>query len=471
MTTVQAFIAASRFGFGARPGELKMIASDPRGWLLTQLHDSPLPPPQLMELRSGVRRYTDYLEVQSQDSSAQLEFNRIVSGTWLPADLNARTLAAINTNEPFRERLVHFWANHFAVSTAKGTLVQMTALPYETEAIRANLMGKFEKMVLATAQHPAMLVYLDNYLSYGPNSTAGRQLRRGLNENYARELLELHTLGVNGGYTQNDVTEAAKVLTGWSLMTRQSAGIPIPNPAPQPPPQGAPATVPIYGVRPAPASAFLFQSTWAEPNAKFVLGKVYGPNGVQAGIDLITDLARHPSTARHIATKLARHFIADEPPTSAVDKLAKTFRDTGGDLREMAIALVNLPEAWETPLTKVKTPNDLVISTKRLLQLDLTGATATNDLRTLGQLPWTVTSPAGWPDKGADWLGPSQMNLRLDWAANQGTRAPRTSNASNIAIEGYGPVISADSAFFIRNAASVADGVGLVVAAPEFQRR
>lgn len=470
MTTVQAFIAASRFGFGARPTELRSIASDPRGWLLTQLHDSPLPPPQLMEVRSGVRRYTDYLEVQSQDATAQQEFNRIV-GTWFQNDLHARTQAAINTNEPFRERLVHFWSNHFAISSAKGVLVQLTALPYEMEAIRANLMGKFEKMVLATAQHPAMLIYLDNYLSYGPNSTAGRQQRRGLNENYGRELLELHTLGVNGGYTQADVTEAAKILTGWSLMTRQSAGIPIPNPAPQPPPMGAPPTVPIYGVRPAPATAFLFQSTWAEPNAKTVLGKVYGPNGVQAGIDLITDLARHPSTAKHIATKFARHFIADVPPPSAIEKLEKNFRDTGGDLRELAVTLVNLPEAWETPLTKVKTPNDLVISTKRLLQMDLTGAQPTNDLRTLGQLPWGVTSPAGWSDKAADWIGPSQMNLRLDWAANQGTRAPRTSNASNIAIEGFGPVISADSAFFIRNAASVADGVGLVVAAPEFQRR
>jgi uncharacterized protein (DUF1800 family) len=316
-----------------------------------------------------------------------------------------------------------------------------------------------------------MLIYLDNALSYGPNSPAGRQTRRGLNENYARELLELHTLGVDGGYTQSDVTNVAKILTGWTVATRQSLGIPIPNPPPPAPPQGAPATAPVFGLHPAPASAFLYQPSWAEPNAKFVLGKVYGPNGMQAGIDLITDLARHPSTAQHVATKLARHFIADEPPQSAVDALARNFRETGGDLRQLAVTLVNLPEAWSMPLNKVKTPNDLVISTKRLLQMDLGNAVSTNDLRTLGQIPWAVPSPAGWPDKAADWLGPAQMNLRLDWAANQGTRAPRASKPADLAIDAYGPVISADSAFFIGNAASVADGVGLVIAAPEFQRR
>ncbi|MBL8157578.1 MAG: DUF1800 domain-containing protein, partial [Anaerolineae bacterium] len=228
---------------------------------------------------------------------------------------------------PFLERLVWFWSNHFTISVLKQRMI-FVAGGYEREAIRPNVLGRFEDLLIATVRHPAMLLYLDNAFSIGPDSPAGRFTGRGLNENHAREILELHTLGVNGGYTQTDVIELARVLTGWSV-DRQGTDN---------------------------DNGFKFFPNRHQPGTKTLLGKTYAEAGEAEGRQALIELARHPSTARHIATKLARHFIADEPPPQAVARLERVFRDTGGDLKAMAIAIVDEPAAWQPSLTKMRTP-------------------------------------------------------------------------------------------------------------------
>src|SRR5256885_1257107 len=215
---------------------------------------------------------------------------------------------AINADIGFVERLVWFWSNHFCVN-ADATVM---AGAYEREAIRPHVLGRFADMLLAAESHPAMLIYLDNAQSMGPNSVAGVNRDRGLNENLAREILELHTLGVRTVYTQEDVTSFAKVITGWTLLTTE--------------------TNPHHG------GEFLYHPRMHEPGAQTVLGKAYRDTGVEQGRAVFADLARHQATAKHIAGKLARHFIADDPPPPLVERLTQRFIETDGDLWQIAQA-------------------------------------------------------------------------------------------------------------------------------------
>ena len=299
--------------------------------------------------------------------------------TTFKSDSETRTLAAAGTDRPFLERLVQFWSNHFTVSIQRPVIIA-AAVPYESEAIRPNALGHFRDMLLAVAQHPAMLLYLDNAVSVGPSSIAGRLKDKGLNENLAREIMELHTLGVDGGYTQTDVTEFAKILTGWSIERGEDE-----NPG-----------------------TFKYRPMIHEPGDKTLLGRRYRDEGMAEGLQALNDLASRPATARHIATKLARHFVSDSPPQSAVDRLAAVFTQTGGDLHAVSMALVDLPEAWTDPLAKVKTPNDLVISTYRTFGLTNAqfGDGAIAGLRLMGQVPFSAPSPAGWADTADSWVAP-----------------------------------------------------------------
>src|ERR1051325_2938640 len=283
----------------------------------------------------------------------------------------------------FVERLVWFWSNHLCVSSI---FVPFVAGGYEREAIRPHVLGRFEDMLNASASHPAMLQYLDNARSVGPKSVAGLIYKVGLNENYARELLELHTLGVCTGYTQDDVISLAKVFTGWTLL---------------------PAfTNPEHGVE------FVFNPRIHEPGAKLVLGKSYADRGVGQGRDVLADLARHPATAEHVARKLARHFVADDPPAPLVDRLALRFRDTGGDLKEIAKALVAAPEAWDTPPIKLKRPNEWLTAMGRALPLDGNVGQALRTRLSMGEQLWGLPQPEGFSDRQADWA--DTLAQRLD---------------------------------------------------------
>ena len=241
------------------------------------------------------------------------------------------------TEESFRERLVHFWTNHFAVSADKPQVLALAGT-LENEAIRPHVAGRFADMLTAVESHPAMILYLDNQASIGPGSQlAQRRSRRssagdrklGINENLAREILELHTLGVDGGYTQQDVTTFARALTGWSIGTDRFPGG-------------------------GELGKFAFHDAAHEPGAKTIMGTRYGQSGVAQPRAVLTDLAKHPATARHVATKLARHFIADEPPPDAVERIAKAFRDSDGDLPTVHRAVLDTPEAWVTPHCEVQ---------------------------------------------------------------------------------------------------------------------
>jgi uncharacterized protein (DUF1800 family) len=308
-------------------------------------------------------------------------------------------------------------------------------------------------MLLAVEQHPAMLLYLDNQRSVGPNSVlAQRAARRertlGLNENLAREILELHTLGVDAGYTQSDVTSFAKVLTGWSLgggTGAQRAGL---------------------------TGEFLFRPQLHEPGPQTVFRRRYGESDQAQGRAALNDLALAPATARHIATKLARHFIADDPPPAAVARISEAFERSGGDLPQVYRALMSCEEAWHAPLAKYKTPQDYLLSIYRGLQLPVADAPrsiAAFDV--LGQRQFAPGSPAGWPDRSDDWDGASALMKRIEFADAVAQRAGGAHTVAELGLQLLGATYSDETRASLSHAATDAQALTLLLTAPEFLRR
>jgi len=436
-----ATVAVTRFGFGAAPGELNAIAGDPRGWLKQQLI---APDPVVNGTPSSVK-LAAYFKAQQQKATdpagTQAFMSQMRDG--FKNDIVQRTIAAAASATPFRERLVQFWSNHFTVSIQRSFVIPV-ATGFENEAIRPHTLGSFKDMLRAVAMHPAMLLYLDNAESVGPDSKAGLRRDKGLNENLAREMLELHTLGVNGGYSQTDVTEFANILTGWSV-----AKLGEPN-----------------------AGSFLYRTDCHEPGSKTLLGRVYPDAGMDEGLAALEDLAARPQTATHIATKLACHFVADQPPQSAIDKLAVTFTNTGGDLRAVALALVDLPQIWSQPLTKIKTPNDLVTSVYRTFGIDDDSFEhAIGGLKMMGQTPFDALSPAGWPDTAADWISSEAVMIRVQWALAAGQKLGGSADPRTAALGSIGPLASERTMAEIGNAPSPGQALAFLIASPEFQRR
>ncbi|MBC7636198.1 MAG: DUF1800 domain-containing protein [Acetobacteraceae bacterium] len=356
----------------------------------------------------------------------------------ITADAATAIDVLLTTDAPFRERLVWFWANHFTVSLRRG---QVTALAhaYLREAIRPHVTGRFEDMLVAVMRHPAMLIYLDNAQSFGPNSNAGMRARRGLNENLARECLELHTVTPASGYTQNDVTEFAKVLTGWSVRYEE-----------EPP-------------------GYLFRLNAHELGSKTVMGQVYA-GGEGEGMRALGWLAEQPSTYRNLAIKLVRHFVADVPPPGAVARVERALNQTKGNLKAAALEVVALPDAW-TPLTKLRRPMDYVVGVLRALDLpqgrrpDLRGV-----FGMLGQPYLSAPLPNGWSDLAEDWAAPEALLRRIDWAYSI---AGRAGDADPVAIAdaSLGELLPADTMSAIRRAGDRREALTLLLAAPEFQRR
>ena len=459
MQQLSSTIAANRFGLGARPGDLAAIGDDGRGWLRSQLAAAaPVLGDAGLDSCAAVLGQAFALQRQIQlerrsgaDVQQRLpQFIRPIYGT----EATARFRQAVLTDRPFVERLTQFWSNHFAVSTDKQYLGALAG-SFEREAIRPHVLGNFGDLLVAAEMHPAMLLYLDNHLSVGPHSSAARraQLRRrpariGINENLGREILELHTLGVGGGYTQADVTAFATVITGWSV----GGG------------NGLFAS--------GPPGRFVFRPDTHEPGAQSVLGRRYADNGYEQGVAVLNDLAQHPSTARHIATKLARHFIADDPPPAVVARLAQTFTEHGGDLRSLYRVLIDSSEAWEQPLAKYKTPSDFIVSSYRGLSLPVdAGHGSLAPFELLGQRTWQPGSPAGWPDRSADWDGASALLKRIEWADAVGARLGSRREASVLAPQLLGASLSDATSTAIGRAASASQGLTLLIAAPEFLRR
>jgi len=346
----------------------------------------------------------------------------------------------------FIERLVVFWSNHFSISANKGALARMWAGAFEREAIRPYLLGRFGDMLKAVEQHPAMLFFLDNQQSLGPDSRAGINRNRGLNENLAREIMELHTLGVGGGYTQDDVTSLARVITGWTFAGRQGQ-------------LGTPGT-------------FVFNANAHEPGAQRVMGKIYEPDGVAQGEAVLADIARHPSTAKFIATKFVRHFVADDPPPALVARLQDVFTKTDGDLKALATALIDSSEAWQAPLTKMRSPYEFLIASGRLLVRNPEDAGPyLNRLNVLGQPLWSPAGPNGFPDTNAAWAAPEGMKLRLDIAAQIASRPGDGIDPRDLLELVAADAASEDTRRTIERAESRQQALALLLMSPEFQRR
>ena len=448
--TLDAVIAANHFGLGARPGEIELARSDARGWLQKQLTGSRSVPDDIRRLPSSAEIFKTYSELRRDRSGLRAKL--------LPYYLDqvaARYRVAVHSDESFRERLVHFWTNHFAVSADKPQVLALAGA-LENEAIRPHVAGRFADMLNAVEMHPAMILYLDNQASIGPDSqlaqrrgrrAANSERKLGINENLAREILELHTLGVDGGYTQQDVTTFARALTGWSIGTDRFA-------------------------RGGEPGKFAFHDGAHEPGTKTILGTRYSQSGIAQPRAVLADLARHPATARHIASKLARHFIADEPPSDAIDHIAKAFLDSDGDLPAVHRAVLDTPAAWAAPATKFKTPHELVVSTFRALGFvpsEPRQVAAPFDL--LGQRPYTPGSPAGWPDTAAQWDGPDALLKRIEWAGSVAARVASREQPLSLGERSLGAALNERTRVAITRAASAEQGITLLLASPEFQRR
>ena len=364
----------------------------------------------------------------------------------------ARSQTAIGTNTPFLERMVHFWANHFTVSAGKNQVRPMVGA-FEFEAIRPHVMGKFSDMLRDVEIHPAMLIYLDQFRSTGPGSIVGARAANrgrnvGLNENLAREILELHTLGVNGGYSQADVTEFAKALTGWSIagLVNSRRAEPLPN-----------------------------GSAWAqnyhEQGTRKIMGVEYDQPDHRQSLAILDQLAKHPSTAQHIATKLARHFAGDEPPPAMIARLKDVFLKTDGDLPSLYRAIIDSPEAWAEQPLKFRTPWEWTIASLRATGVEANALRRMPQaLAQLGQPTWAAPSPQGFADTQAEWAAPDAILRRVELAAQISRRASIT-DINALARELFPDSLNDQTATWISRSASPQQGLALLLASPEMMRR
>lgn len=426
LRTAQALI---RFGLGRRGEE--PLPTDPTAWLLDQLRQ-----PDPIHPVATTARGLEALHFDRQNKPPKGE--RRVPAIFRE-DAGAALDAALTTQAPFRERLVWFWSNHFTVSVRGGAAAVCGA--YVAEAIRPHVTGRFEDMLLAVMHHPAMLIYLNNASSVGPDSRAGERTHRGLNENLARECMELHTVSPASGYTQADVTNFAKILTGWSINLR------------------------------ADPPGFMFRRFAHEPGPISLMGRQFPP-GEEGGVAALRFLANHPATHRFLATRLVQYFVADTPSPATVRPIEAVLRDTHGNLGAAAAALVHLEAAWQ-PGSKLREPQDYVIAGLRMLDRPPEAQAKINVfgmLAGLGQPLWSAPQPDGWPDRAANWAGPEAMMRRIDWAYGVAGRVGQRDPGA-LAQANLGPLIQPATWNAVVHSGSRRDAMTLFLTSPEFQRR
>ena len=442
-------LAVTRFGLGAQPGEIAEASRAPEDWLLSQLTRSAgdgFPDQALNSSKAQLSKAFDYFQKRRNDASGedqQRTFRRMVRQTSV-AEVSARTSHAASTKAPLYERLVRFWANHFTVA-ANSPQSRVVAGAYEREAIRPHILGSFADLAERAIFHAGMLVYLNNAQSIGPNSRAGRRRDRGLNENLAREVLELHTVTPAAGYSQDDVVAFAKALTGWTVGNHR-----------------------IGKDRKGEAT---FVNLLHEPGRQTVLGKRYGGAGSSQARSILRDLCRSPHTAQNIAHKLARHFVADSPPESLVAKLKSSFLKTGGDLPTLYRTLIEAPESWHPEARKLKTPDELIVSTGRLIGLRrvLVGD-AGKVFESFAQVPFTAPSPQGWPDEAEAWNGPDAIMKRVEWA-NRLANRNSSLDGRDLLDAGLGDRANPETLQAVMRAESPQQAIALALLSPDFQMR
>ena len=355
---------------------------------------------------------------------------------------------AIDNPDGFRERLVRFWADHFSTS-AKNRQTHLLPGTLIEDAIRPNITGRFADMLKAVTLHPAMLVYLDQVLSVGPNSKAGRKRDKGLNENLARELLELHTLGVDAGYSQADVRQMAELLTGLAV---------------------------------DPEKGFVFQDRWAEPGAETVLGVPYSGQGTAPILQALDDLAMRPETAGHVAQQIAVHFVSDSPDADLVAHTRAAYLKTGGDLMAVYAALLDHPAAWAADAAKIRQPFDFMVASLRALGVSGGDIIALDDksfqrfianpMTAMGQPLPGPPGPDGWPEEAAAWINPAGLAARINWAMDMPVQLlTGLPDPKMLAARALGPRASEPLIWAATRAETQREGVGLVLASAEFNRR
>ncbi len=440
--SMSAVIATNRFGLGAKPGDITAAQQHPINWLKSQLVPVSYAP-DLPTTAQVIEKITAYRKAKKRAkmlpilaSTVDKDFHKKLFMDFL-SDHYRRV---IDTDIGLSWRLLMFWTNHFSVSARSPNMIALAPL-LAREAISPNHLGQFEDLLLAVIQHPAMLIYLNNDQSIGPNSKMAKK-SRGLNENLARELMELHTVGIAGGYTQTDVTELARGLTGWTANYH----------------------------KPVKKGAFVFRRMAHEPGARKLLGKTYAAAGEQQGRAMLLSLARHPSTARFICGKLVRHFVSDKAPTTIVDGCVRAWQQSGGNIKAVMLALIEHPDSWHHSHQKFKTPDEFVISSLRGLALQkFRPRIIRQGLANMGQMPYKADSPEGYPDKQIDWDGAAGLMTRIEWAS-QTTQYLRRS-PSVIAPMMLGARLTTRTKMAIKGAESAQQGNAMVLLSPEFQWR
>ena len=477
-------IAATRFGLGARPGEIAAADADPRGWLKAQITPAGADQP-VGNLPGSRDRFNAYTAALAQFRTEKLDVTAAgadaatgagqtgavqpgaATGVSNTADglkakrrallgplrdgvrdeVLARTRLAAGTDAPFRERWALFWCNHFTVSTAKPKAA-ILAGPFEREAIRPHVFGRFETLLVASSTHPGMMMYLDQPRSAGPHSQVGDRRGDGLNENLGREIMELHSVGPDAGYTQADVTEFAKALTGYSIARErddpQFAGLPA------------------------------FRANLHEPGERLVMGRRYAQVGAAQARAILADLANNPHTADHISRKIAAHFVADDPPLQLVARLREAWIDSHGDLAVVAVALVDAPESWSPQPAKFKRPYEFLVSSYRALGALPVDADkeVIQPLTQLGERPMAAPQPNGWSEQVADWAAPDAVVKRLNWSARlAAAKAPGVGSPVQVADAALGSRLTPPVRLAISRAETRPEALTLLYMSPEFQRR
>ncbi len=453
MTALHAAIAATRFGLGARPGEIEAAVRDPQAWLLAQLdaRGAPLPGvPSSQEALAATRAYLQDIQRLQREGGSDLEDLQAMVRRQVReprvAHVAARTEAALQAGTSFRERWIRFWSNHFSVS-GNGAQEAMVAPTLESEAIRTHAFSDFATLLREAELHPAMLVYLDNAASVGPNSRAGRRVGRGLNENHAREILELHTLGVGGGYDQADVESFARILTGWTV------GRPRLHNADQ-------------------LDRAIFDARLHEPGPQTLLGRRFTGDGPDKARDALDFLAAQPQTRRFVSTKLARHFFEDDPKEADIAHIEAAWAASDGDLKTIARAVVTAPSAFDPEAKKFKTPEEFLISVLRGMDADAPPARGIGgSYAAIGQLPFTAPSPEGWPDREEDWAGPDALLKRVEYVNTLAERVGPAGRPRERGPQILGQRLSARTAEAIARAESTEQGLVLLFMSPDFLRR
>jgi uncharacterized protein (DUF1800 family) len=490
VTTTFATMASIRFGYGRRPGEAAPESVDA---LLRQVERGTgetclFPFEGLKERRARFPAYRDlntaYKTARDKNTLMTIgarsinPYNIALANT-LQRDRHLKVRQAVFSPNGFYERLVAFWCDHFSIDARKGGAMRLLAPLHEVEAVRPHLAGRFSDLLKAAALHPAMLAYLDQTRSVGPNSPVGLKSGRGLNENLARELIELHTMGAGSGYSQKDVRAAAYVLTG--LWYR----------------------APVYETA--------FRPRSAEPGVYRVLGRNYG--GKRRQIEqvhaLLDDLAGRKETRRHICRKLVVHFIADDPPQAVVEAMVKAWVRTGGQLAAVYRAMLEHPQSWEEQGRKARQPFDFVVAALRALDVpaealapgdgakkgggkpaadvaaleDVTMMTAEGKpaltanpfsvgiIDRLGQPIWSAPSPAGWEEGLSAWITASQLTERIAWARRLVARFGGETDPRAFLEATMADAARADTIETVSRAPNRAVGLAMVLASPEFNRR